>query len=397
MMAGKATFLCPYCYDTSNLSDVEYYCPSCKTYKIIPITIMSRASNLASQRCPDCNQTMAAAVCPQCHRKIPEGTLTGKNTIISIVGTRGSGKSHYVGVLMDELCHRVAPEFNASFVDFGGSQAEWKRKFGKLYDDVAPQALEATAPGSQEAPLIYEMKVQRGPLLKLYTFAFFDTAGENFGDEDLMAVINKYIYMSSGIICLLDPFQIPDIEERIAQREPAVFAGSSSGAAKTSNISVMSHVSNLIRNYRGMRSTSKIKTPIALVLTKLDAIASLIQEDSTVLNGSASLGNIDLNDMHNVDAEIRAFLLRWGEEAFITTVKNDYTNYSFFAVSALGLENHPDADNDRKIKRPLPHRVEDPFLWILRENGILGDSRQPNWLQNLKSLPKRWREMIHAR
>jgi type II secretory pathway pseudopilin PulG len=267
---------------------------------------------------------------------------------------------------------RVAADHSASFIGFDKSHSLWQTKFGdRLYSNNA-QALDATPPGNKEDPLIYEMIFPTKLGNIMYTFVFFDTAGENLGDEEQMSILNKYIYKSSGIICLLDPFQISGIEDRI---DSSVAEGSSSGAVKTSNIEALSNITNLIRNYRQMRRTEKIKAPIAIVFTKLDAIKELIPEGSTVLDPSPNDGAVNLNDIHNVDAEIKAFLLEWGEKAFITQVENDYEASSFFAVSALGFDNYPDAGNDRRVKKPQPHRVEDPFLWIMKRKGILDGNK----------------------
>ena len=367
-------FLCPYCYEVSRLSEVKYYCKKCDEAKEIPVSFASKTGVFrmpVSRLCPTCS-TSSSAVCPKCEHRLPEGTLSGENMIISIVGTRGSGKSHYVGVLINEMYRRVAADFSASFIGFDKSQALWQSKFGDRLYGTNAQALDATPPGNKEDPLVYEMIFPTKLGNIMYTFVFFDTAGENFGDEEQMSVLNKYIYKSSGIICLLDPFQIPGIEERI---DHSVFQGSSSGAAKTSNVEVVSNVTNLIRSYRGMQRTEKIKTPIAIVFTKLDAISDLIPPGSTVLDPSPNSGAVVQNDIHNVDAEVKAFLLEWGERAFITQVENDYEASSFFAVSALGFDNHPDAEHDRRVKKPQPHRVEDPFLWIMKKRGILDGNK----------------------
>lgn len=375
-LSGK--FLCPYCYEVNKLADVKYYCKKCEDVKVIPAKGMRKlvSSVPISKLCPDCG-TSASAVCPnpRCidpmtgkRRKLPEGTLTGENTIISIVGTRGAGKSHYVGVLIYELYRRIAADFGASFIGFDKSQALWQLKFGDRLYGSAAQALDATTAGVQEEPLIYEMVFPSRFGNIMYTFVFFDTAGENFGDSEQMTILNKYIYKSAGIICLLDPFQIPDIEGKV---DSNVARGSTSGAAKTSDIEVVSNISSLIRNYRGMSRTKKIDIPIAITFTKLDAIRSLIPYGSTLLDTSPHIGTVDLNDIHNVDAEVRALLTEWNERAFITQVESEYKTSSFFTVSALGFDNYPDAANAKKIKKPQPHRVEDPFLWILKEKGLL--------------------------
>ena len=81
----------------------------------------------------------------------------------------------------------------------------------------------------------------------------------------------------------------------------------------------------------------------------------------------------DMSDWHNVDSEIRSLLTEWGAESFVSQVDVNYTDYSYFAVSALGLNNNP--KEDRRIERPRPHRIEDPLLWILKENGVIKPSK----------------------
>ena len=70
-----------------------------------------------------------------------------------------------------------------------------------------------------------------------------------------------------------------------------------------------------------------------------------------------------------MNSEIQALLHEWNATAFMSQLETNYSNYSYFAVSALGLNNNPSLDG--KIERPRPHRIEDPVLWILKENGVI--------------------------
>ena len=74
-----------------------------------------------------------------------------------------------------------------------------------------------------------------------------------------------------------------------------------------------------------------------------------------------------------VDAEMRSLLASWGMQSFLMQAQANYRNYSFFAVSSLGLHNAPDSAGH--VHRPLPHRVEDPLLWIMAENGLMRCAR----------------------
>ena len=367
------TFLCPYCFEVNDLRSVKYFCKRCNADKTVTrkgISALNRYAARASTLCPDCG-TSAMAVCPNsvCHHKLPEGTLTGTNSIISIVGGRAAGKTHFVGVLIYELARRIAADFQASFVGFDESRMLWEREFGSLYHTL--QALELTRVGEHKEPLIYEFVVPSRFGNKMYTFAFFDTAGENFNDEGQMSVLNKYIYQSAGIIFLFDPLQIPMVA---AQVPSDVLTGSTAGAGggtRTSNSDVLAHVANLIWGYRGQKRGQRISTPAAVVFTKLDAIADILPPGSAVLDNSPHAGQVMLNDLHNVSNEIESLLKEWDEAAFVQQVNNTFPEHGYFAVSALGIDNHPDATANRSVKKPQPHRIEDPFLWMLTKTGVL--------------------------
>lgn len=370
---SSTTFLCPYCFEVSPTRDVKYSCKRCNDVKQIPRSgfgALPFSSPRIAEICPQCG-TAASAVCPNpaCHHKLPEGTLAGTNSIISIVGGRASGKSHFVGVLIHELARRVAADFGASFVGFDGSHRLWEREFGSLYHSL--QALELTRVGEHKDPLIYEFVLPGRFGNKMFTFAFFDTAGENFNDSDQMSILNKYIYQSAGIIFLFDPLQIPAVAAKVPRHVLAGSTAGEGGGLRTSNTEVLSNVANLIWNYRGQRRGSHIKVPAAVVFTKLDAIDEVLPRGSIVLDPSPHAGEILLNDLHNVSHEIEALLREWDEAAFVQQVANTFSDHAYFAISALGLNNHPDAEQDRRVKKPQPHRIEDPFLWMLSRTGVL--------------------------
>jgi hypothetical protein len=329
--------------------------------------------------CPECKQKTYKVVCPSCHNTLPESTLMSRDMIISIVGSRDTGKSHFVGVIIKELIDRISVKFGGAMEAFDDSMTRYESNFGRrLYFDL--QKLDLTKSSEQDVnngayrPLIFKLSVKHKALFKetieSFTFVFFDTAGEDLNDEDTMSTVNKYICKSSGIIFLLDPMQIPEVtnqlDENIISR-----ASSVDWRQATRSDDIMARVSRLIRNDKNMKSTQKIDIPVAAVFSKFDAIEPIIPAGCTVLETSPHCleKSFVMSDWHNVNSEIQGLLKTWGADSFMSQLDVNYVNYSYFAVSSLGLNNNP--REDRGIDRPRPHRIEDPLLWILKENGVI--------------------------
>lgn len=402
-MGMKTTFICPYCFEKHKLSEVQFRCTNrrCADFddlemtryengnlkmpkkgkKTFSVPSKNAFSVPASAKCPEpnCGCTTYKRICPACHNELPESTLAGRDMIISVVGSRATGKSHFVGVIIKELRDRISVSFDGALEGFGDSYQRWQESFANsLYD--RGQKLELTKSSIQNVnngayrPLIFKLKLRHKALFKetidSFTIVFFDTAGEDLNDEDTMSTVNKYIYNSSGIIFLLDPMQIPDVAnqlpEETVQRAAAIDRRT---AAQADDI--MTRVSRLIRKANHLSEGSKIDIPVAAVFSKFDAIEGIVPSDCTVHSPSPHCQErrFDLSDWHNVNSEILALLQEWGADAFISQLKTNYSNFSYFAVSALGLHNNP--DNAGRIQRPRPHRIEDPFLWLLKENGVI--------------------------
>lgn len=403
-MALKSTFICPFCFERHKIQDIQFRCTNrrCKDVPDVEITRYENGdisipkmgkttfknpekglSIPKSAKCPECGSSTFAVVCPSCHNKLPESTLLGKDMIISVVGSRDTGKSHFVGVIINELIERISVKFGGAMEGFDDTMTRYKAgAYQKLYLDL--QKLDLTKSSVQDVnngayrPLIFTLKLKHKSFLReqieSFTLVFFDTAGEDLNDEDTMSTVNKYICKSAGIIFLLDPMQIPavrnQLDENIVSR-----ASSVDWKQATRSDDIMSRVSKLIRNDRHMKAEKKIDIPVAAVFSKFDAIASLIPEGSSILETSPHCAEkvFDMSDWHNVDNEIKSLLIEWGAESFMSQVDVNYSNYSYFAVSALGLDNNP--KEDRRIDRPRPHRIEDPLLWILKENGVIKPSK----------------------
>lgn len=403
-MALKSTFICPFCFEEHKVSDVQFRCTNrrCKDVEDIELTryengdisipkmgkptfrVASKGLSIPkSAKCPECGSSTYAVVCPSCHNKLPESTLLGKDMIISVVGSRDTGKSHFVGVIINELIERISVKFGGAMEGFDDTMTRYKAgAYQRLYMDM--QKLDLTKSSVQDVnngayrPLIFTLKLKRKVLFKeqidSFTLVFFDTAGEDLNDEDTMSTVNKYICKSAGIIFLLDPMQFPTVRNQLDENTVSR-ASSVDWKQATRSDDIMSRVSKLIRNDKHMKSEAKINIPVAAVFSKFDAIAGLIPEGSTILETSPHCSEkvFDMADWHNVDNEIRSLLVEWGAESFISQMDVNYTNYSYFAVSALGMDNNP--KEDRRIDRPRPHRIEDPLLWILKENGVIKPSK----------------------
>lgn len=403
-MALKSSFICPFCFEENQIQDVQYRCTNrrCRDVPDLELTKYEHgdvlipkmgkptfrkaskwAAKLEAAKCPECGSSTYAFICPSCHNKLPESTLQGKDMIISVVGSRDSGKSHFIGVIINELIERISVKFGGAMEGFDDTMMRYKAgAYQRLYLDK--QKLDLTKSSLQDVnngayrPLIFTLKLKRKTLFRSsvdsYTLVFFDTAGEDLNDEDTMTTVNKYICKSAGIIFLLDPMQIPTVRNQL---DPGVVSRASSvdWRQATRSDDIMSRVSKLIRNEREMQGEEKIDIPVAFAFSKFDAISELIPKGSTILEPSPHCYEkaFDRKDAYNVDMEIRSLLIEWGAEAFLSQVDVNYNRYSYFAVSSLGMDNNP--KEERRIDRPRPHRIEDPLLWLLKEKGVIHEKR----------------------
>ncbi|MDR1542719.1 MAG: hypothetical protein LBU32_33045 [Clostridiales bacterium] len=392
--------ICPYCFSDFSPAASEFRCvnPRCVKSADIEATqfrtgyigrtlpdesIMPRVMGPkyfkglgSSAVCPECKIKSHKRVCPACHNPIPESTLTGKDMILSIVGSRNSGKTVFMGIIIEELRRRVLNSFGGAMWGFEDTAQRYDNGvYKKLYKELSMPELTVSALADTDEnahkPLIFTMSFRGfGQRLKTFTIVFFDTAGEDMNELDTMSTVTRYIAKSAGIIFLIDPLSLQGVRALLSdddvKRSNSIDFNDQAGAG-----AVIAKVTQLIRNERRLSYTRKIDIPVAAVFSKLDPIERLFPNGSTTLRNSphCSLQKFDRNDRQMVSDEIHSLLNEWGAGYFTTQLQTVYSNYSYFAVSSLGLGNAP--DENKKIRTPHPHRVEDPLLWLLKENRVI--------------------------
>ena len=390
-------FVCPYCFEEHLVQGVHFRCTNLncddvddieltryeggnvsmplKAKRTFPAPVSKNYNTPKHANCPDCNRKSSKVICPSCHNSLPESTLIGEDMIISIVGSRDVGKSHFIGVIINELIERVAGRFDGALTGFDDTMSRYEANFGRnLYVELTKLELTRSSTVNKNngayKPMIFTLTIKKSNKVKNYTLVFFDTAGEDLNEFDTMNTVNRYICKSAGVIFLLDPMQIWSVRNQL--NDTVVSSASSLEIQQASRPDdIMTRVSRLIRSDKEMASAAKISIPVAAVFSKFDAIVPLIPPGSTILDPSphCDAGGFVMADWHNVNSEIQSLLKTWGATAFVQQLELNYTNYSYFAASALGLENSPRSDG--RIDRPRPHRIEDALLWILKENGVV--------------------------
>jgi hypothetical protein len=320
-----------------------------------------RASKAKCLRCRDASLDV---YCNEIDKIIPRDYLSGNGLTVALVGAKASGKSNYIGVLVNEIKRKMSRSFNCSLNICCSEESK------RFYDDnyykplfVDGYAVSATNSG-EIPPMLFPLNFMdnKNRIKNSASLTFYDTAGENMDSADNMRVYNRYIPNADGIILLLDPLQLPTVRRKLEGKMDL----------PEQNSDVIDVLSRIVTNIREVKNIKgNIKTPLAVTFTKIDALIKygIIEPDSVIASESEHLkrGVFVQSDFESINIELRDLIENWEKDEMIQYMKN-FEKYSFFGVSSLG-----DVPNGFKLSGSTikPLRVLDPLLWLLAENNYI--------------------------
>ena len=282
---------------------------------------------------------------PQCHRPWNSAIGAARNIHIALVGGPGAGKTSFLMASMVELQRQAAS--GAIALDFPD-----KRRDAPMFERCRQMFASGTVvfkTGIEppDAFLVDLVNARRKRVL-LYTY---DLAGELYQQFDSLRKHHYFTY-THGIIFLIDPFSLPDIQESYRRQLADTRTRVKPSAEQPQHV-----YDRMVGTLRDLtRKRGKLMTPLAVVVTKADAFGLQDQISGTPappLPGSAP-------DRAHVDSlRVRRWLEDHGERNLVQCIENDFQSSLFFCCSSLGRL--PD-----DTRRPFaPQDVLTPFGWAL--------------------------------
>jgi Double-GTPase 2 len=384
--------VCPYCYNGFAEKQIQFRCtgrpgpgaPPCPVRRDeqlyhwlgyaapLPPAFVADGRKLRA-RCPDCQGESTHRICPYCHSRLPVhfGKVDGR--LIAMIGAKQSGKTVFMTVLIHELMHRVGRILDAAIV---GSDDETRRSFDRDYDQrlyqehSLPDATRPVTASAQRRPLVFRMTMQRRRLARSREqhtiLSFFDTAGEDLTTSESVDLNVRYLSHADGIILLLDPLQMPEAREQALP--DTVLPEPGNGFDRPFN--VLSRVTDLLRE-KVDDPTRKIETPIAVVFSKLDSLEHTFSPSSPLTHLPQLRPEFDTQGSLAVHHQVQALLDDWDGPQIDQLMRHNYAHFRYFGVSALGAL----PVDSLTVGEIRPHRVHDPFLWLLSRFGTISSTR----------------------
>ena len=374
--------VCPYCYHAFAEREILFRCTGrasvgrmpCKPQRDVVLEQqMGQAASLLppvfeprkstdEASCPWCHQSTRVQICPRCHSRLPATFRSVEGRLIALAGPSLAGKTAFMTVLIHELRHRSGELLNASTI---GADERTHERFVRDYESplyrrslLFPRT--TTAGQDYIQPLVFRFTMDDRTRLRLrpkeLLLSFADGAGEDLISPDKVELMTRYLAAADGVVALIDPLQLPLVRVGLSQHNtlPPML--------EPDQISAFERITRLL--LEGSRSATLDK-PVAIVLTKLDAILDLLAPDS-VLRAPAELTPwFNQSDSAAVQDQVEGILDAWGAGRLTQIARKSYNCSRFFAVSSLGS---PPVSLNRVAPQGIqPYRVTDPFMWLLSQ------------------------------
>jgi len=381
---------CPFCFETYNAQKAKFRCLNPRCSKHEPDSKYAEARGMRtppimghvfektdlkwnevllrsgiSARCDVCSKETSKRICPHCHFELSHDAGLIDDFIIAIIGGRNTGKGHYIATLIHRLENEIGSQFKFSLRMLGDDTRE---RFENDYraplfrrKTVIQPTQSAVIDIRVRQPMVFRLTIQDGSRLKAVNISFFDSAGEDMTSLDILSTEARYICFASGIIFLLDPLQIDTVRQML----PENALPTKDPTAEPTYI--VERLRELFERQFHLSPTAKIKTPVALVLSKADTLLPIIEPGTALRMTGEHFGYFNLADAQSVHTETLNYLQSWMGAGFSNRADTGFSKFHYFSVSSLGGA----PTKDGKIQTISPIRIEDPFLWILYQLGLI--------------------------
>ncbi|MET9227616.1 zinc ribbon domain-containing protein [Lentzea sp. NPDC003310] len=388
---------CPYCYHRIDLAKLRFQCTGratpgrdrCKrevdvdrqrltgfSGAVYPTFPPRETRNPLPQRlhdCPACGGSSGIRACQVCHTPLPANFADSRSPLIAVVGGKNSGKTVFTTVLVHELRHNIRRRFAAD-ISFAGdrqggdvSVAGWLENYeSALFGESKLFEQTRSAADGVKVPLVLQWRQARRTLGRevhnTSTLSFYDAAGEDMTSQEFVNA-QSYLAAADGLIVLLDPFQLNGARDRISVPEIAK-------RETEPPYNVLSRVTELLRTSHGLGTRRKIKIPIAVVFSKIDAFFKLLGEGHPLLTRPDTGPFYDESNGEDTDEHMRSLLTELDADDIDAHLRAHYKKFRYFGVSSLGAE--PDYEQARVSAGGVrPFRVDEPLLWLLSLDRII--------------------------
>ena len=365
---------CPYCFDPIEPGALLRRCPdSCMdtghTAEYVPSTATT---------CPHGDEPAYSRFCPHCRKRLEHDYVTTPSRIIATIGSSNSGKSTAIGVVIRELRDRVGEEFGGMTTELVGDAS--KDRYVNVFEK--PLFLEGRVLAKTDSvraarrlePLLFMIRRRRPRTwwrhrqLLAGMNVFYDTAGEDVLRETSMGPLVSYLHAADAIVFVLDPLQVPSVRRAVG--EAAILPD-----AAPNQVDILARAAELLRERRSLRAGERIDTPLAVVLTKIDALSDQLPPGGALTRPGPHDGVYDEADGGYVHDEVRAVLSGWTDgRRLLDVVDGAFADPRYFGMSALGS---PTSREGLAAGGVHPLRVEDPMLWLLARFGLVPRRRAP--------------------
>ena len=357
------TAICPKCFSHLTDDTLAYRCANgaCPWTGNNTLAAGAATGPGGALACPVCGENFPSAYCPECGFPVREDDLCAMSLSVSLAGAPGSGKSHYLAVLLEELKTRFSKAFECSLFPAGGEKTMsfYERDYySPLY--AGGKCIPRTRQDDVN-PLLYSLVFPDGAHVKAFDLTLYDACGKNFESVSAMSTLNRSLGRSGGILFMVDPMDLP----KVAEKRGVHSTKSSDGGAAA----LLSRTIHLLRAGSGRSSLqNNLEVPFAVCLTKLDSIRDLLDVSSFVTAPSRQMreGVFEKYDFEACNVEMQSFFEAFGGGEIIRQVSSQFDHYAFFGLSALGHEPSGGA-----VQHIVPHRVADPLLWLFWKNKLI--------------------------
>jgi len=362
MEEAMKQMICPKCFVPFPVEGSAYVCVNagCQTAGSQMAATDALRDTKDRPVCPTCRGVLSVRACPHCGFEISDTATAEEMLTLSVIGAERSGKSNYLSVLINSIKNDMGGMYNCVLHPSGGDVTI--RQYETQYYHPLFEQGECITATEQETvqPLIYSLVFGGDRHGITSNLTFYDACGSNFDSLSTLSDYNRSIYNSQGIIFLIDPLQLASVRQAL---------GVEDGVHRVDPITLLARTIQLVRDGNVKNVRDKITIPIAVCLSKLDLLRHQLDPSSFLRYESRQLRQpgFDTVDFRSCDREVQSLLENWGCEELVNQVRTQFSDYGFFGFSALGQA--PSQSN--QVERVAPHRVCDPFLWLLQKNHVI--------------------------